>query len=63
MSILFWFCVGLIYFAGMFLIGTKHCCFCGDHSGSDLVALLFWFIIDPYYRIKEYFQKCQGESK
>ena len=45
--------IGIVYFLGMIFIGTRFCCFCGDHSGSDLVSLLFWFIVAPYNYLKK----------
>ncbi len=44
----------IVYFFGMLMLGTKLCCFCGDHNTSDLLSLIFWFILYPYEIIKEH---------
>lgn len=45
--------IGLIiiaYICGAVFLGSKCCCFCGDHGGHDLLCLLFWPIAYPYER-------------
>jgi len=56
-----WIIIVTIYFLGMFFLGTKGCCFCGDHPGNDLLNLLFWFVMYPYNIIKE--KRDSSQSK
>ncbi len=49
----------VVYFFGMLILGTKLCCFCGDHAVHDLLSLIFWPILYPYEMIKYYCDNVQ----
>ena len=45
--------IGAVYSLGMFYAWTRYTCGCDDHSLSDGLTILFWWIAIPIYHLKQ----------